>query len=229
MASQKEVIKMTGKVVEALPGTKFKVELENGHTIIAHISGKMRKHYIRLVPGDRVEVEMTPYDLITSEQIRSHKVEPDKPRYISIPSLGIDNARILPIGIKANGELDTPKNIHDAGWYTKSATPGSGSSALLMDGHNGGPTKGGIFEKLPDLKEGDEITLERGDGEKFTYEVKENKTLSLDDLNNGGMKRMSESASDVAEGLNLISCTGNWVPAMGTYDKRVTIRAVAVE
>lgn len=54
---------MTGKVVEALPGTKFKVELENGHTIIAHISGKMRKHYIRLVPGDRVEVEMTPYDL----------------------------------------------------------------------------------------------------------------------------------------------------------------------
>ena len=166
---------------------------------------------------------------ITSEQIRSHKVELDKPRYISIPSLGIDNARILPIGIKANGELDTPRNIHDAGWYTKSATPGSGSSALLMDGHNGGPTKGGIFEKLPDLKEGDEITLERGDGEKFTYEVKENKTLSLDDLNNGGMKRMSESASDVAEGLNLISCTGNWVPAMGTYDKRVTIRAVAVE
>lgn len=63
MASQKEVIKMTGKVVEALPNTQFKVELENGHSIIAHISGKMRKHYIRLVPGDRVEVEMTPYDL----------------------------------------------------------------------------------------------------------------------------------------------------------------------
>ena len=63
MASQKEVIKMVGKVVEALPGTKFKVELENGHIIIAHISGKMRKHYIRLVPGDKVEVEMTPYDL----------------------------------------------------------------------------------------------------------------------------------------------------------------------
>ena len=54
---------MTGKVVEALPNAQFKVELENGHSIIAHISGKMRKHYIRLVPGDRVEVEMTPYDL----------------------------------------------------------------------------------------------------------------------------------------------------------------------
>ena len=63
MAGQKEVIKMTGKAVEALPNAQFKVELENGHSIIAHISGKMRKHYIRLVPGDRVEVEMTPYDL----------------------------------------------------------------------------------------------------------------------------------------------------------------------
>lgn len=60
---QKEVIKLTGKVVEALPGTKFRVELENGHIIVAHMSGKMRKNYIRLVPGDKVDVELTPYDL----------------------------------------------------------------------------------------------------------------------------------------------------------------------
>ena len=53
---------MIGVVVEALPSAKFRVELENGHTIIAHVSGKMRKHYIRLVQGDKVEVEMTPYD-----------------------------------------------------------------------------------------------------------------------------------------------------------------------
>ena len=63
MAVDKEVIKINGTVVEALPGPKFRVELENGHTIIAIISGKMRKHYIRLVQGDKVEVEMTPYDL----------------------------------------------------------------------------------------------------------------------------------------------------------------------
>jgi len=63
MAGQKEVIKLVGKVVEALPNTQFKVELENGHTVLCHISGKMRKHYIRLVPGDKVEVELTPYDL----------------------------------------------------------------------------------------------------------------------------------------------------------------------
>ena len=61
--SRKEVIKLTGKVVESLPNTQFRVELENGHNIIAHMSGRMSKNYIRLVPGDRVEVELTPYDL----------------------------------------------------------------------------------------------------------------------------------------------------------------------
>ena len=63
MASQKEVIKLTGKVVEALPNAQFRVELKNGHIIIAHMSGKMRKNFIRLVPGDTVDVELTPYDL----------------------------------------------------------------------------------------------------------------------------------------------------------------------
>ena len=63
MANNKELIKLIGRVVEALPGAKFRVELENGHIILAHIAGKMRKHYIRLVPGDMVEVELTPYDL----------------------------------------------------------------------------------------------------------------------------------------------------------------------
>ena len=63
MTKQKEVIELTGTVVEALPGTQFRVELENGHRIIAHVAGKMLKHYIRLVPGDRVKIELTPYDL----------------------------------------------------------------------------------------------------------------------------------------------------------------------
>ena len=63
MAGQKEVIRMQGTIVETLPNTQFRIELLNAHTIIGHISGKMRKHYIRLVTGDKVEVEMTPYDL----------------------------------------------------------------------------------------------------------------------------------------------------------------------
>ena len=63
MASTKEVIKMRGKVVEALPNTQFKVELENGHQILATISGKLRMNFIRILPGDKVTIEMSPYDL----------------------------------------------------------------------------------------------------------------------------------------------------------------------
>ena len=79
MAGLKEVIKLQGTVVEALPNTQFKIELENGHIIIGHISGKIRKHYIRLVPGDRVEVELTPYDLTKGRIVFRLKDEPKKP------------------------------------------------------------------------------------------------------------------------------------------------------
>ena len=57
------VIEVEGQVVEALPNAMFRVELENGHQITAHIAGKMRMHYIKILPGDRVRVEMSPYDL----------------------------------------------------------------------------------------------------------------------------------------------------------------------
>ena len=60
---KEEAIQMEGKVVETLPNTTFRVELENGHIVTAHISGKMRKHYIRILTGDQVTVELTPYDL----------------------------------------------------------------------------------------------------------------------------------------------------------------------
>jgi translation initiation factor IF-1 len=61
--STKEVIEVIGTVLEPLPNAMFRVELENGHVILAHISGKMRMHYIKILPGDKVKVEMTPYDL----------------------------------------------------------------------------------------------------------------------------------------------------------------------
>ncbi len=61
--AKEDVIEMEGTIVETLPNTMFRVELDNGHVIIAHISGKMRKHYIRILTGDRVTVELTPYDL----------------------------------------------------------------------------------------------------------------------------------------------------------------------
>ena len=61
--AKEDVIQMEGTVLDTLPNTMFRVELENGHVVTAHISGKMRKHYIRILTGDKVTVELTPYDL----------------------------------------------------------------------------------------------------------------------------------------------------------------------
>ena len=61
--AKEDAIELDGTVLEALPNAMFKVELENGHTILAHISGKMRMHYIKILPGDKVQVELSVYDL----------------------------------------------------------------------------------------------------------------------------------------------------------------------
>ena len=61
--AKKEVIEVQGTIVEALPNAMFRVELQDGHRVLAHISGKMRKHFIRILPGDKVLIELSPYDL----------------------------------------------------------------------------------------------------------------------------------------------------------------------
>lgn len=61
--AKEDVIEIEGTVVEALPNTNFKVELENGHQVLAHISGKLRMNYIKILPGDKVKLELSPYDL----------------------------------------------------------------------------------------------------------------------------------------------------------------------
>ena len=61
--AKEDTIQMQGEVVENLPNATFRVKLENGHVVLGHISGKMRMHYIRILPGDKVQVELTPYDL----------------------------------------------------------------------------------------------------------------------------------------------------------------------
>ena len=84
MAKEEDKIKADGVVVEALPGTQFRVRLENGHEVLAYLSGKMRKHYIRILLGDRVSLEMSPYDLtrgrITFRQRKNAPMPVDQSR-----------------------------------------------------------------------------------------------------------------------------------------------------
>ncbi|HMA58883.1 MAG TPA: translation initiation factor IF-1 [Halanaerobiales bacterium] len=73
--AKEEPIEVQGTVIEPLPNAKFKVELENGHEVLAHVSGKMRMNYIRILPGDKVTVELSPYDLSRGRITYRHKAK----------------------------------------------------------------------------------------------------------------------------------------------------------
>ena len=79
MAKDEDKILVEGTVVEALPGTQFKVKLETGHSVLAYLSGKMRKYYIRILLGDKVRVEMSPYDLTRGRIVYRHKKRSELP------------------------------------------------------------------------------------------------------------------------------------------------------
>jgi translation initiation factor IF-1 len=79
MAKDDDKIQLEGLVVEALPGTQFKVRLDNGHEVLAYLSGKMRKYYIRILLGDRVRVEVSPYDLERGRIVYRHKKNASEP------------------------------------------------------------------------------------------------------------------------------------------------------
>jgi translation initiation factor IF-1 len=80
MAKDDNKLQLEGTVVEALPGTQFRVKLDNGHEILAYLSGKMRKYYIRILLGDRVKVEVSPYDLSRGRIIFRHRKTVQQPK-----------------------------------------------------------------------------------------------------------------------------------------------------
>lgn len=164
---------------------------------------------------------------VSDQQKTEYTVAPDRPRYLSIDKLGIKNSRVLAVGLKQNGQLDTPANIFDTAWYTASGKPGAGGT-MLINGHNGGPTKNGVFKRLPDLQKGDIITVERGDGKIFRYSVVENNTVALED-SDAYMRTAQQTPVKGKESVTLISCTGTWSQAQQTYLSRQFVRAVLVE
>ena len=163
----------------------------------------------------------------TAKEREAYTVNPDRPRYLSIEKLGIADARIIPVGVKTNGELGTPSNIFDVGWYESSGKPGAGGT-LVIDGHNGGPHVHGVFKDLPSLVNGDIIVIERGDGEVFKYRVVENVTVPLADSDMYMVTAMRTPETG-KESVTLISCTGEWSQQQRTYLSRQFTRAVLVQ
>ena len=173
--------------------------------------------------GNEDLIEEKPSD----DEVKEYVVAPDRPRYLIIEKLGVKKARILPMGVNTSGELDTPRNIFDVGWYEGSGKPGLGGT-MMIDGHNGGPHIHGVFKDLPKLANGDIIKVERGDGEVFEYEVVENKAIALDE-SNAYMSTAAKTPVEGRESVTLISCTGEWSQQQGTYLSRQFTRAVLIE
>lgn len=159
--------------------------------------------------------------------ITSYTVPALDPRYLHIDSLGLSNIRIFPVGLDAKTLLAYPSNIHDIGWYQKSGTPGSGN-VILLNSRSEPYSGAGALANASKIQIGDVLSLERGDGTKFSYKVLENKSMTISEVNEIGMKLVSTSATASKEALNIITDSGLYVPQLGTYDHRTIIRSVIV-
>ncbi len=168
-------------------------------------------------------------DEIPASEIQSHTAKNQEPRYISIPTLDIKNARVFSGGIEPNKVLTAPSNSRDAMWYNKSAKPGQGYGTVLMNGYSNGVKQSGIFAKLKTLSEGDKITIERGDGKMYTYRTESIQSQSLDEVNRDGLKTLLTPIENGTEGLSIITDDGKWIPRIQQFDRRVTVRAVLVD
>lgn len=164
---------------------------------------------------------------IQQKLIDEYKVAADQPRVLTIPSINV-KARILPMGVNPDNSMQAPINIFDSGWYTGSAKPGirSGNQAAVIDAHASGPTREGLFAYLDTIAEGAEISIEMGNGDIIKYRVVAKETAELDKVD---MNKLLANYSGVEEGLNLITCTGDWLKDKATFNKREIVYAERVK
>jgi sortase (surface protein transpeptidase) len=151
----------------------------------------------------------------------SYTVAANLPRYIFIPKLSVQ-AIVKPLGLTAAGQLATPDNIYDTGWYTSSSTPGQ-PGATVIDGHVSSWTANGVFYGLQSLQAGDTIQIERGDGTTINYSVVKKQVYAYQQVD---MSALLSPIDANKPGLNLITCTGDVIKGTNDFDERIVIFAV---
>lgn len=159
-----------------------------------------------------------PANQTSQPSLDDYKVAADMPRALYINRLGIA-ARIMPMATTSGNSIQAPINIHDAGWYNKSAKPDQ-SGAMFIDGHASGATRMGLFAYLDTLKVGDTIEVEKGDGTRLAYVVKKVESVPKDTVDMNSVLSPYDAGT---KGLNLMTCTGTWIPSEKTYDHRVVV------
>ncbi len=152
-----------------------------------------------------------------------YKTAPSLPRRIMIPSIGV-KARVLQVGVNADNQMGTPKNIFDTAWYSASSKPGE-MGAMVIDGHYSGPNTKGVFSKLDHLKPGDVIRVERGDGTIYSYAVASVETKPANEVD---MSRLLVSANTNIPGLSLITCGGDYNIKTNEFANRTIVYATQI-
>ena len=159
---------------------------------------------------------------VSQEQRAAYTVPADQPRYIYIPTLGV-NARVMSVGVNSRGSIDTPSNLNDTAWYDGSAKPGQ-EGQVFIDGHTSfNRHLNAAFNNLPKLKANDQVVIEKGNGEKVSYRVVSTKTVETSKVDMGEALNPPAGAK---KGLTLMTCTGTFNYRNQTADKRFIVYAV---
>lgn len=159
----------------------------------------------------------------SSAQTIARPASPTDPRRLEIPSLGV-NAAVQDVGIKVNGALATPSNFTDVAWYKDGPAPGQIGTAVI-DGHvDNGLALAGVFKHLGNIELGESVYVVDNAGKKFHFIVTSIKTYPYDSTPPENIFDDGDAGSH----LNLITCTGSWVPAGKTYDERLVVYTTLV-
>lgn len=141
----------------------------------------------------------------------------DHPKKITIASVGVDGY-VQNVGVDQNQEVAVPNNIHMAGWFAESVSPGQ-KGLSIIDGHVDGNTQAAIFNNLANIKKGAEILVELGDGSVKKFEVIKTDVVDVKDAPN----ILFSQNPKVSSQLNLITCIGNYDQSSQRYDKRIIV------
>jgi sortase (surface protein transpeptidase) len=147
-------------------------------------------------------------------------IPPDFPAHLSIPSLAIE-ASVQELGLKANGDLGSPSNFVDVGWYAAGTIPGKTGSAII-DGHvDNGLALSGVFKHLTDVAVGDDVYITTHGGAKLHFIVTDIQSF---DYKNAPLDLIYNQDNGIY--LKLITCGGSWVPGDRTYDRRIVVTTI---
>ena len=152
----------------------------------------------------------------TGQQAEPTKSEPDTSDHLKISKIGLD-AKIVPVGVTKEGNMDVPGSIYNVGWYNKGAKPGALGTAVLAGHLDSASGEAGVFANLNKLVAGDMIKVSTPDGKETNFKVTKAKVYGATD------KPTEVFTSKSGAHLNLITCTGSWDKNKSEYDKRLVV------